>query len=134
MSIDLFLSKYPISNLICDIPSKVRNTDHPILYSSSFKAHKFHWIGEVPPELETCGSFKCLFKYQHVDPLRPCRIIRTEVPDFCIIELEEELRALTPGQTAVFYTGDHCLGGAQILEPIYKDHLQPFIKHSVENG
>jgi tRNA-specific 2-thiouridylase len=43
--------------------------------------------------------------------------IRPDVqPDRAEVELERPLQDVTPGQAAVFYAGDRCLGGG-IIQP-----------------
>ena len=74
-----------------------------------------HWIHSPPEELYTKGEFHCQFRFQHVHPRIDCRIELTE-ENSLKVETERPLRALTPGQYAVFYVGDETIGSAQIVQ------------------
>lgn len=56
--------------------------------------------------------FECEFKFQHVETLRKCTLCETN--SGLIVSLACPLRAITPGQYAVFYKDNECLGSARI--------------------
>ena len=83
--------------------------DHPSLFSKRIEASEATWIaGDAPmPEGET---FRCTAKFRYRQPDQQVSIRQSG--DTLFIEADEPQRAITPGQSAVFYQGECCLGGA----------------------
>ena len=76
------------------------------LYTPRAEASEATWIsGEAPG-----GEVECMVRLRHRQPLQKCRIqISGEKVH---MEFDRPQRAVTPGQSAVFYQGDVFLGGA----------------------
>ena len=86
----------------------VQGTDHPLLYTNHLVAQQAHWInGNQPP------YFHCMAKtrYRQADQACEVRLMEDNSLD---VHFAEPQRAITPGQSVVFYQGDVCLGGAVI--------------------
>ncbi|MDO5379145.1 MAG: tRNA 2-thiouridine(34) synthase MnmA [Clostridia bacterium] len=81
--------------------------DHPLLYSKNALGSGATWIaGEAP-----AAEFDCTCKYRY---RQPDQQVRVTVMDGGRVRVaaKERQRAVTPGQSMVFYAGDVCLGGA----------------------
>lgn len=76
------------------------------LYTPRAEASEATWIsGEAPG-----AEIECMVRLRHRQPLQKCCIqISGEKVH---MEFDRPQRAVTPGQSAVFYQGDVCLGGA----------------------
>jgi tRNA-specific 2-thiouridylase len=83
--------------------------DHPLLFRSVLEARQLNWIAEAPREI----PFRCTAKVRYRQPDQACVITRLE-GDACEVQFDEPQRAVTPGQSVVFYHGDECLGGGVI--------------------
>ncbi len=89
---------------------------HPRLYSKGLIAGQLHWVARE--KLTT--PFACAVKTRYRQQDIPCRV--TPQADGRIqVEFEQPVAAVTPGQSAVFYQGDVCLGGG-IIEQRLADH------------
>lgn len=78
------------------------------LYTPSAEASEATWIsGEAPGR-----EIDCMVRLRHRQPLQKCRIFIDG--EHVHMDFHEKQRAVTPGQSAVFYDGDVCLGGAII--------------------
>lgn len=60
---------------------------------------------------------RCEFRFQHTKPLVGCTIFLSENDEKLFVKLDENLRAISPGQYAVFYKNSECLGNARIINP-----------------
>ena len=88
----------------------VQGHDHPLLLSHSLAASRMHWISGKPP----CDPpFPCQARLRHRQPLQPCWIEEI-TGDQVRIRFSQPQRAVTPGQAAVVYLGEECLGGGII--------------------
>jgi len=83
--------------------------NHPALFKQRLKAQAPHWIAEQPAQRDAICTAKT--RYRQAD--QDCRIVywnETEME----VEFRQPQRAVTPGQSVVFYDGRVCLGGAVI--------------------
>ncbi|ENN74530.1 hypothetical protein YQE_08854, partial [Dendroctonus ponderosae] len=91
----------------------VQGTNHPSLYSTLCSTSDAHWIHSEPQELQNNKVLNCDFKFQHTQNRVKCKLCKLSTG--LVVKLETPLRALTPGQYAVFYNGQECLGSARIV-------------------
>lgn len=91
-------------------------TDHPALFFDTVFTQPAHWINKPPEELLQNNTCEVGFKFQHVHlPLVKCELTLFGANGL-MASLEHPMRALTPGQYAVFYKGEVCLGSAKIIK------------------
>ena len=77
------------------------------LWSRTIKLSDAHWLND--------SSSKIYVRTRHRAPLIPVKLLNKSSNLTVAVELEEEVRALTPGQSAVFYSGDKVLGGGIVI-------------------
>ena len=87
----------------------VQSQDHPLLLSDSFEVVDVAWLNRPP----LAAAFDCAVKTRYRQRDLACRV-RQGAGDALRVDLAEPARAVTPGQYAVFYAGDECLGGGVI--------------------
>jgi tRNA-specific 2-thiouridylase len=85
----------------------VQGHDHPWLLSSALEADDLSWIAGTPP---APGAYAAKTRYRQSDA--PCTL--TPSADGFRLEFDEAQWAVTPGQSAVLYDGEVCLGGGVI--------------------
>ena len=97
-----------------DVASNVLIVDQGIdsewLLSSRLDSEPAHWVAGQPP----ARVIKCSAKTRYRQRDEPCTVTVNEDGSVCV-SFEAPQRAVTPGQSVVFYQNDECLGGAVIL-------------------
>ncbi|GKV88459.1 tRNA 2-thiouridine(34) synthase MnmA [Pectobacterium carotovorum] len=85
--------------------------EHPSLMSYGLIAQQLHWVDRQPLTAE----LRCTVKTRYRQADIPCTV--TPLGDDRItVRFDEPVAAVTPGQSAVFYLDDVCLGGGIIEE------------------
>ncbi len=82
--------------------------DHPLLYSRRLRTGPVHWIAGETPAL----PLRCAAKARYRQPDQACTVLPAD--GGCEVVFDVPQRALTTGQSVVFYDGEECLGGAVI--------------------
>ncbi len=90
----------------------VEGPHHPALFGKELYARDLHWLAGVAPAMPC----QCTAKIRYRAADTPCRL---EVgPKGTIrVSFSQPQRAITPGQSVVFYDDDVCLGGGIIAVP-----------------
>ncbi|SQI40077.1 tRNA-specific 2-thiouridylase mnmA [Leminorella richardii] len=85
--------------------------NHPSLFSTGLIAQQLHWVDRN----EVTEPFRCTVKTRYRQQDIPCSVVPLG-PDRLEVRFDEPVAAVTPGQSAVFYQGEVCLGGGIIEE------------------
>jgi tRNA-specific 2-thiouridylase len=83
--------------------------DHPLLRKDRLRAADLSWVGGGAPD--AAAAYAAKTRYRQADA--PCRIARLE-DDLVELDFEQPQWAVTPGQSAVLYQGEVCVGGGVI--------------------
>ncbi|GAB1265225.1 tRNA 2-thiouridine(34) synthase MnmA [Aurantivibrio infirmus] len=96
---------------------------HPALYKTSLKAQDCSWINGLPDTSKKENAYLCKAKIRYRQEDQNCQITfsAADTSNKAItVDFDTPQRAVTPGQSIVFYQDDICLGGA-IIEYGYND-------------
>jgi len=101
------------------------------LAQREFAVERVNWTLDAPPDetLRSAGGLAVKIRYKAAAV--PCTLDLLG-GDRVLVHLAEPLRGVTPGQGAVFYAGDHCLGGGIIAQvpPLSMASLPTFMPYS----
>ncbi len=97
----------------------VEGRDHPALYGAELYARDLHWLAGAGPQL----PLQCSAKIRYRTAAAPCRI-ETGPKETLRVSFRQVQRAITPGQSVVFYDNDICLGGGIIAWRPSRDELK----------
>jgi tRNA-specific 2-thiouridylase len=87
----------------------VQGHDHPALFHRRLRAAQPHWITGEPP----VAPLSCQAKIRYRQPDQACVLEALNEHDI-EVRFAQPQRAITPGQSVVFYLNDDCLGGGVI--------------------
>ncbi len=82
---------------------------HPLLLREALTCQQLHWVDDIAPHM----PLQCVAKTRYRQPDQACEI--SHIDDDCYhVQFKQAQRAITPGQSVVFYDGEVCLGGGVI--------------------
>ncbi len=101
---------YVVDKNLDDNELIVAQGEHDLLFSQSLQASQLSWINGAPKEL-VGRRFGVKVRYRQPD--QAATVIAAD-EDRVTLAFDEPQRAVAPGQFAVIYDGNECLGGAVI--------------------
>ena len=86
--------------------------NHPALFKPALRSSKIHWINQPPANV----PYQCKAKIRYRQTDQECTIVSL-AQEAAEIQFAQPQRAVTTGQSIVFYNDDVCLGGS-IIEQV----------------
>lgn len=100
-------------DLVNNVLVVAQGLDNSALLSGGLIAQQLHWVDRQPIR----EPLRCTVKTRYRQTDIPCEIIPIN-DDSIEVRFDEPQIAVTPGQSAVFYQGELCLGGGVIERQI----------------
>ncbi len=94
--------------------------DHPQLFKTKLTASDLTWIQDPPISL----PFHCYAKVRYRQQDQKC-VIEKIKDGLVYVSFSTPQRAITPGQSVVFYENDVCLGGGKIIYDTIQKKITP---------
>lgn len=91
----------------------VQGEDHPLLHREELLAKEVNWLMPVDQLPSSCTA-----KVRYRSPDEECSITYCAMKNEVRVRFSSPVKAVTPGQTIAFYSGERCLGGGVIDIPM----------------
>lgn len=95
----------------------VKGEDNPWLTSDSAIVKDLNWFNPI----DLSDGLECSAKFRYRQKDQKVRI-KSIGKDTLLVEYKHPISSVTPGQEAVFYLGDECLGGG-VIDDVFVDQL-----------
>ena len=95
----------------------VKGEDNPWLTSDSAIVKDLNWFNPI----DLNDGLECSAKFRYRQKDQKVRI-KSIGKDTLLVEYKHPISSVTPGQEAVFYLGDECLGGG-VIDDVFVDQL-----------
>ena len=82
--------------------------NHPLLFKQQLNASQLDWVAGQPP----AKAFNCTAKIRYRQDDQLCQVVIKD--NRCTVTFVDKQRAITAGQSIVFYQYEQCLGGGVI--------------------
>ena len=92
----------------------VQGTNNPKLYKSEAFVQNITWTNPDAINILEKNNFTCMAKTRYRQPDQECTVSLNS-DNSATVKFREPQRAITPGQSMVFYFDTHCLGGGVII-------------------
>ena len=89
--------------------------DHPRLFAPGLIAQQLTWVSSTPLTAE----IECMAKIRYRQEDQACKLLLDTKNNKCRVIFAKPQRAISPGQSIVFYDQDICLGGGIIEERLW---------------
>jgi tRNA-specific 2-thiouridylase len=98
-------------DLINNVLKVAQGHNHPAMFHNTLICSQLNWIAGTEPEQVETLSFTAKIRYRQSD--QNCTLEKLNNGQFKV-SFHDAQRAITPGQSVVFYQDDICLGGGVI--------------------
>jgi tRNA-specific 2-thiouridylase len=106
----------------------VQDQNHPLLLSDACSVEQMHWINPGDAGVQVACAVKTRYRQNDLGCL-----VQPSGDDCWRVTLDRPARAVTPGQYAVFYQGERCLGGG-IIANRFNSELAPAVERITYNS
>lgn len=96
-------------DLVNNILVVAQGHDHALMQTDALNASQLSWVSGQAPS----SDFRCTAKTRYRQQDQACLVSINDKGD-CLVQFDEQQRAITPGQSVVFYDNEICLGGGII--------------------
>jgi tRNA-specific 2-thiouridylase len=96
-------------DLACNVLLVAQGNDHPALFKDHLYAREIYWVAGIAPAL----PLHCAAKVRYRQKDQACLVTHCAEQGYRV-DFDTPQRAVTPGQSVVFYQDDCCLGGGVI--------------------
>lgn len=102
-------------DLLNNILKVAQGHNHPAMFHNHLETNQVNWIEECPPTVDNNAPITAKIRYRQSDQKCTLNNINDKKYE---VDFDEAQRAITPGQSIVFYQNDVCLGGG-VIETMY---------------
>jgi tRNA-specific 2-thiouridylase len=103
----------------------VQGEKHPALFSTGLQATHVNWISPQLPK----DTLRCTAKFRYRQPDQGVSVTMGH-DGTCEVVYDQPQKAVTPGQSVVFYDGEVCLGGG-IINLVHGNPVTEYISNQI---